>query len=81
VLIPDFVEQLDEADTTFGETASEQAVAGETGFGGIVDAVAFKGLFGFAADVHQFWSTGLQAERHFVALDASGDFGVSDGAE
>ncbi len=78
--VPAFVEDIDEADAAFDHAAGEEAAAGEGGFIGFA-AVEVEGGLGFAAEVHQFWGGGLEAEGEFVVGEAGFDFGVAGGGE
>ncbi len=80
VLIPGFVEDLDEADVAFNEATREEAGVGEGGFAGF-GAVGFEGGLGFAGEVHQVGGGRLHAVGHLEGGDARGDLGVADGAE
>ena len=78
MVVPVAVVELDEAHASFGETSSEQAVAGEravTRSG----AVGFHDGGGFFRDVHQFRHAGLHLEGHFVLADAGDDFRILSG--
>jgi len=74
--IPAGMIDLDEANTSFGESAGKENIGGEAGFAGL-GSVEVEGLFGFLGKVHQFRCTGLHAVSHFVGFDAGCDLGVA----
>lgn len=77
MVIPVGVVELDESDTSFDESACEEAVSSEAGFLGVSNSVHFEGCRSFAGRVHKFGGAGLHPPGHFAGADACGDFGIS----
>ena len=77
VVIPAFVENLDEAHAPLDQPASEKAVLGEgsshTVFG---ESVEFQNVLGFALHFRKFRNGCLHAVGQFVLRDAGLDFGI-----
>src|SRR5262245_25627539 len=73
------VEELHESDAALQQSASEQAVAGETGLGlvvvaGTVEAVRRAAFLGYISD---FGRAQLHAGGQFITGDARGQFRVA----
>lgn len=89
VLIPAWVEELDEADPVFAETACEETIGGEGALVAGVGAVEVEGFGVLGGKVCEGRDGALHAEGELVLFDASGDGGVAaegefvelDGAE
>ena len=78
VLVPATVENLGEANTALGESASHQGAVGEgAGLFGI-GSVFFEGAFGFLFEVGKLGDGGLHTEGHLVLGDAGEGFGVAE---
>jgi len=79
VLVPGFVEELDEAHAAFDQPPSEQAIIGEgrfAGFGAVHFEVAWDS---FERSINS--GAALHAVRHFEGIDATGDLGIADQVE
>ena len=76
--IPTGMIDLDEADTSLGETTGQENIGGEAGFAGL-GSVEVEGLLGFLGKVHQFRCTGLHPVSHFIGFDPCGDLWVPHG--
>ena len=77
VVIPAFVENLDEAHAALDEPAGEQAVFGEDSSRSIVvETVESQNVVGFALHVREFGNGCLHAVGQFVLSDAGLDFGI-----
>ena len=76
VMVPCAVVELNEADSAFGETACEEAIASEGAVAGFLEAVEIEDVLRFVAEVGEFRDTGLHAEGEFVLSDAGGGFRV-----
>lgn len=80
VVVPGFVEELDEANAAFDEASGEEAivrVGSLAGFG----SIEVEDVFGFAGQIDQFRCAELHPVGHFEAVDPGIDLGVSDDAE
>src|ERR1035441_7003812 len=72
VVVPAFMEKLDETDATLDEAAGQQAIHRErrlARFG----AVKLQGLRRLFGNICQLWRAGLHAVGHLKRVDPSGD--------
>lgn len=76
MLVPGFVEQLNEADAAFDQSPGEQTVRGVAGLSRF-DTVEIERFLRLPGEIHQFWSTRLHAISHLVGIDPGGDFGIA----
>jgi len=79
VLVPGFMEELDEADPLLDEAAGEQAVVGERRLAGLGPVHGQRSWL--LREVHQLRGTRLHAVGHLERADAGRDFRVADRAE
>ncbi len=75
VVVPCAVVQLDEADSPFGESASEQAVGGEAAVA-TTTPIEFEGLLGLIGEIHQLGHAHLHSESEFILIDSRSNLGV-----
>jgi hypothetical protein len=77
VLIPAWVEELDEADPVFAETAGEKAIGGKGALVAGVGAVLVEGFGVFGREVGEGGDGALHAEGELVLFEAGGGGGVA----
>ena len=75
--IPASVEDLDIANTTFGEAAGIETTSRESSGSAGIFAVKFEGLLIFLAVIHQFWNGTLHPVGHFMLFDPGQNFRIS----
>ena len=78
VLVPGFVEELDEAHAALDQAAGQQAVVGEATACPARRRTSRGCASGSLRDVHQLGRARLHAEGHLERVDAGGDLGIAD---
>ncbi len=71
MVIPALMIELDELDSLFGKSTSEQAVGGERSRLLCVGSVKLKNVFGFGGEIRHFWNARLHPIRHLELRNAS----------
>lgn len=79
MMIPAHVEELDAADITLGESASEETVRGIGAGLFHIRAVEIQDVLRLFGDVHQIGDAGLHAKGHLILGDAGGGLGIAKG--
>ena len=77
VLVPRFVEDLDEPHPALQQPPRQQAGVGERRLARL-GTVQFEDVLGLVADVHHARCALLHAEGHLVRADPRGDLGIAD---
>ena len=75
VVVPPTVVELYESDTSFSQSAGQQAVSPE-GAVSSLGTIEIKDVFGFPGDVHQLGDAHLHAEGKFVLADTCINFRI-----